>query len=194
MKNNGHPMKNNGHKDKQRYRNKIRKQQITIMNRNKVPAEDDCRVSDESLDWLKGKIIDMSGGADLELVRDSSLEKISDRLLEYAKPFLDIVGPGNIQKCEKAIQISILFWNCAIFQDDTKSRKEILEMLKPVMPDAESKSVANYMIDRKQQMYPDDKRIIVNYKLSETAGGYRLTVAPALIGAEAEKYIKDHSM
>ena len=187
-------MKNNGHKDKLRYKNKIRKQQITSMNRKESPAEDDCGVSDESLARMKSEMIKMSGGADLKLLRDSSLEKMSDVLLEYAKPFLDLIDPGNKQEYEKAIQISMLFWNCAILQNDHKSRKEMMKMLKTIMPDAESRGIADYMIERKQQMYPDNKRIIANYELSETAGGYHLSVASALTGAEAEKYLKDHNM
>ena len=183
-------MKTRGRKDKQKYKNKIRKQQTSRMNQEEAVTEDDCGVSDETMSRMEGKILEMSGGVEHKLIRDSSLEKMSDILLAYAKPFMDTVKTDNKEDYEKAIQISMMLWNCAIMQEATKNRKEIMKMLKPVMPDAESKSVVNYMLERKRQMYPGNKRMIMNYELSETAEGFHLSVASTLTGAAAEKYTK----
>ena len=182
-------MNKRGRKDKLKYKNKIRKQQISRLNREERVSEDDCGVSDETMSRMKGKMLEISG-AKQKLIRDSSLEKMSEILLEYAKPLVDVVETDNIEYYEKAIKISIMLWNCTILQETTKSRKEIMKMLKPVMPDAESKSIVNYMLERKRQMYPDNKRVIMSYELSETAEGFHLSVASTVTSAAAEKYTK----
>ena len=62
-----------------------------------------------------------------------------------------------------------------------EKRKELKKMLKPVIPDAESRSVANYMLERKRQMYPDNKRLMMNYELVDLlGGGFYQTVASTL--------------
>ena len=55
-----------------------------------------------------------------------------------------------------------------------------MKMLRPVMPDAESKGVIDYMIARKRQIFPDNKRIILNHELTETPDGFHLTVASSI--------------
>ena|GEM_PF-4669259 len=183
-------MKKKGHKDKLKYRSKIRKQQTGKKSQEESASEGDCGVSDETMSRMKGKMQKMSGGVEHELIRDSTLEKMSDILLEYAKPFMDTVESDNKEEYENAIRISMMLWNCAIMQEGAKSRKEIMKMLKPAMPDAESKSVVKYMLERKRQMYPDNRRMMINYELSETADGFHLYVASTVSEATAEKYTK----
>ena len=182
-------MKTRQRKDKLKYKNKIRKQQANKMLQEEVVTEDDCGVNDEIMSRMKGKMLEMSGGVEHELIRDSSQEKMSDILLTYAKPFIDTINTDNKEDYERAIQISMIFWNCAIMYEAAKSRKdrkEIIKMLKPVMLDAESKSVVNYMLVRKQQLYPGNKRMIMNYELSVTAEGLHLSVVSTFADTAAE--------
>jgi len=173
-------MKKKERKDKIKYKNKIRKQQQGQKRVEKKASEDDCGASDESLMRMESKMLEVSGGKKHELIRDGSLEKMSDILLEYGIPLLDAIDSEDKKEYEKAIMMSIMLWNCAIMQEGPKGKKGIEKMLKPMMPDAESKSVVRYMLVRKHEMFPQNKRMIMNYELTETADGFHLTVASTI--------------
>lgn len=177
-------MKKKDRKDKIKNKNKARKQQLAKKNTVQKITKEDCGVSDESLSRMKDKMQEMSGGIGHELIRDSSLEKMSDILLEYGEPLLDTIDSDNKAEYEKAIMISMMLWNCAIMQEAPKGRKKIEKMLKPIMPDAESRSVVKYMLERKREMFPDNKRMIMNYELAETPDGFHLSVASTIPSAE----------
>jgi hypothetical protein len=54
------------------------------------------------------------------------------------------------------------------------------------MPDAESKKTVRYMLERKRQMYPDNKRFVINYELTdEPDGGFHLSVVSTADDATA---------
>jgi hypothetical protein len=166
-------VKKKDRKDKTRYKSKLRKQQ------SKRPGadieEDDLGVSDETAEIMKREMEERYG-VEHKVIRDRTLEKMSDILLEYGKPLLDTITSDSKAEYEKAITILITLWNCSIMQGGPKGRRGIEKMLKPVMPDAESKSVVRYMLDRKLQLYSDNKRFITNYELSETPDGFHLVV------------------
>jgi hypothetical protein len=183
-------MKKKARKDIVRYKNKLRKRQMNEGQTGADPAENDCEISEESVNRLKQKLREMSG-IDHEIIRDSTLEKMSDILLDYAEPFLDVIDIDNNAEYEKIIMIAIAFWNCSIMEDSPKSRKKIRKLLEPIMPDDESRSVVQYMLERKQKMYPNNKRMILNYELTETpGGGFHLSVASTIDEATTEKHIK----
>ena len=173
-------MKKKERKDKIKYKNKIRKQHLAEKSAEQKTKEEDCGISDESLARMQCKLQEMSGGEGHELIRDSSLEKMSDILTEYGEPLFETIDSDNKAEYEKAIMMSIMLWNCAIMQEEPKNRKEVEKKLKPMMPDAESKSVVKYMLDRKTEMFPDNKRVILNYELTETPDGLHLSVASTI--------------
>jgi len=163
-------------KDKIRYKNKIRKKQLAKTESEQMIIEDDSGVLDDSFNRLKDKVSKISGFEHDLIIQDSSQEKMSEVLLEYGEPFLDSIDPQDRAEHEKAIQLSMMLWNCAIMQDDPKKRKEVKKTLKALISDAESKSVVLHMLDRKRLMFPNNKRIIVSYELTETQRGFHLHV------------------
>ena len=173
-------MKKKERKDKIKYKNKIRKQHLAKKIAEQETTEEDCGISDESLARMQCKLQEMSGVKGNELIRDSSLEKMSDILMEYGEPLFETINTDNKAEYEKVIMMSIMLWNCAIMQEEPKGQKEIEKMLKPMMSDAESKSVVKYMLDRKMEMFPDNKRVILNYELTETPNGLHLSVASTI--------------
>ena len=183
-------MKKKGRKDKLKNRSKQRKHLIEETKTQEKPTEEDCGVSDETLTRMKHQLSERFGD-NHDVIRDSSLEKMSDILLEYGEPFMETIDTDDKAEHEKAIMLSMMLWNFSIMQDSGhKDRKKIEKMLKPLMPDAESKSVVKYMLERKRQMFPDNKRMIMNYELSETPDGFHLSVASTVSKAVAEKYTK----
>jgi hypothetical protein len=182
-------MKKKMRKDIVRYKNKLRKQQLDKEQTGADVAEDDCGISEESENRLKQKLREMSG-IDHEIIRDSTLEKMSDVLVDYAKPFLDTIDTDNKEEYEKVIMMAIIFWNRAITEGTIKGHKKIKELLKPIMSGAKSRKVVRYMLERKRQMYPDNKRVILNYELTEVPdGGFHLSVVSSVDDAAAAKYI-----
>jgi hypothetical protein len=183
-------MNSKGRKDRIRYKNKVRRQLQAKTGLDEAATEDDCGISDDMVRRMERKLSEMSG-VEHKMIRDSSLEKMSDILLEYATPFLDTIDKDDKAGFDKAIKMCMVFWNCAIMQESRKEWKEIKKMLKPVMPNAESASVVEYMLERKRRMYPDNKRMIMNYEISELeGGGLHLSVASTIDDAAAERFIK----
>jgi hypothetical protein len=183
-------MKKKTRKDIARYKNKLRNRQMNKGQTGADIAEDDCGISEESANRLKRKIREMSG-IDHEIIRDATLEKMSDILLDYAEPFLDMIDTDNKMEYEKVIMMAMTLWNCAIMEDAPESREEIRKLLNPLMPDAEARSVVRYMLERKRQMYPDNKRMMMNYELTEMpGGGFHLSVASTVDAATAGKHTK----
>ena len=173
-------MKKKERTDKIKNKNKLRKQQLGEAKSQRQKAEADCGISDESLTRMKHKL-DEQFGTEGEVIRDSTIDKMSDILLAYAAPFLDTIETASKAEYEKAIMISMTLWNCAIIQNGgAKESKKIEKMLKSLMPDAESRNVMKYMLERKQQMYPDNKRMMMNYELTEISDGFHLSVASTM--------------
>ena len=174
-------MKKKERKDKLKYKNKIRKQQLGKALTYSKQTDENCGITDETMERMQEQL-DEQYGIGHEMVRDSSLEKMSDILLEYGKPFMDLVQTGSKADYEKSIKISMMLWNCSIMQElkGFKGSKKIEKMLKPLMPDAESKEMVKYMLERKRQMFPDNNRIILNYELAEAPDGFHLSVASTI--------------
>ena len=162
-------MKKSERRYKKKRKNMIKKQQPTKTSSKIKATEEAGEIFEESMNWLKHKITETT---DIErvVIRKNSPAKMSDTLLEYAEPFLETIG------YEKAVELAMMVWNYAIAQENPVIGKEIKEILKPVMPDAASKSIVNYMLERKRQMFPDNKRMILHYDLVETPEGFHLSV------------------
>ncbi|MDR1158903.1 MAG: hypothetical protein LBK75_11505 [Oscillospiraceae bacterium] len=178
-------------KDIVRQRNKLRKrQQMKAGQTGADTAENDCGISEESAKRLKQKMREMSG-IEHEIIRDSTLEKMSDILLDYAEPFLNTIDSDNKDEYENAIMMAMAVWNCSVMGDTSKGRRKIRKLMKPIMSEGESRRVVQYMLERKRQMYPDNKRMMMNYELTEMPdGGFHLSVASTVDEATVEKHIK----
>ena len=139
-------------------------------------AMEDCGVTDESFARMKNQLIERYG-TEQEVVRDNTLEKMSDIIMAYGKPLFTGIEADDRAEYEKAIMMTMMLWNCALMEETPKGLKKTRKMLKPMMPDAESKSVVEYMLRRKNEMFPDNKRMMLDYELTEGPDGFHLSVA-----------------
>jgi hypothetical protein len=185
-------MKKKGRKDKLKHKSKLRKQQQSILGSKENITELEVGISDETI-YRMEKELSEQYGAEHKVFKGLSDEKMSEVLLEYGKPFIEIINTENKEDYEKSIKISMMLWNCAIMYDsgDKKDRKKIMKMLKPVLPDGESEGVFSYMAERKREMFPDNKRIILNYEITETSGGFHLTVASTIAQEKSEEIMRN---
>ena len=181
-------MKKKVRKDKIGYKNKLRKKQKERENSEDATTEI-AGVSDEIANRLEQKISETSNYKQ-KFIRDNNIEKMSDIIVDYAEPFIKALKTETRKEYEKAIMLAMTYWNCSIMKEFSKvSQKEIEKRLKPITPDLEAKSIMNYMLERKRQMYPDNKRIIINYELTELKeGGFHLSVASTVDETTIEKY------
>ena len=178
-------MKKKKRKDIAKLKSKIRKQQIDKADTAAVLTEEDAEteeiagLSKEASNRLAQKVFEMSG-IEAEPIRSNAFEKMSDILLDYAEPFLDTIDVNNKAEYEKVIMMAIMFWNCSILDESRENRKIVRDVLKPFMTDAESRNVVSYMFKRKRMMYPDNKRMMLNYELTKAPGGFHLSVASTI--------------
>jgi hypothetical protein len=170
-------------RDKIGHKNKIRRRRfVEADSEAEITEEEDLRAANEaSSARMKRKMTELTG-VEHEMVINDSLEKMSDILLDYAEPLLSVIDSDDKLEYEKALMMAIVLWNYSIMKETSGRIKRIKRiwsmrrMLRPFMADAESRSVLNYMLERKRQMYPDNKRVILNYELTEGRKNFHLFV------------------
>ena len=155
--------------DKLRHKNKIRKNQTAALQK-------DDRIRDDSLDKMERRISEMTG-VEHKIIRDKSFASMSEALIEFAQPLLDVIDLRDREAYEKAVLTAICFWNCAVMQQEPGNDRKIKKLLKPFMKDADGKAIATHMLDRKRLLFPDLNRYIVNYELVDQGDDYHLSVA-----------------
>ena len=141
--------------------------------------QEDDRILSESLDTMEKRLSEMTG-VEHKVIRDSSFASMSEALLEFAEPLMNVIDTRNREAYEKAVLTAVCLWNCAVMQEKPGKDKAIKKLLKPFMKDADGKSIVHYMMERKRQMFSELKRYIVNYELVDQGDGYYLSVASTI--------------
>ena len=141
--------------------------------------EDDCGVSDETMLRMQQRLSYLSG-IETITIRDSSLEKMSEVLLEYAEPLLDIIDIDNYDQYERALKTAGVFWNLSVLNLEPKARKSAVKLLKLYMTSTEINGVMLYMHRRKQQLFPDNNRIITDIDIVAEGGHFHVSVASTI--------------
>ena len=172
-------MKKKGHKDKIRYKNKVRNRQTATTKPEPEKIEKDS-VAEESMKRLELKTLETFGLKEDRIIRDKSFASMSEALLEFAAPLLDVIDYDDKEIYESTIAVSMAIWNSSIMLKNNKSRREVKKLLKPFMQDAESKGIVKHMLHRKQQMFPDNNRLILNFEVTEKADSFHLSVVSTL--------------
>jgi hypothetical protein len=141
---------------------------------NKKKKKKKCKTGKQI---LKNHVKDLF--PDTCFVRADDHNKLSGNVIDVAQPFLDNCPNFKLQKI--MLSMAILAWNLAIVPEGLveKSRDDMQEKLcrgdAQMIEDLDK--VIESLIARKQLLYPEDNRIVINYHISETAGGYHLDVA-----------------
>ncbi len=118
-------------------------------------------------------------GAKREIPTPEGEAKMSAVVLEVAEPMLKQHGKTP-ERAEAVIMLVVAGWNKALLPPDKQPpiEKEIIDRLVPADGSAEAVGVAVHIMDtaaeRRENLFPDLRKIIVDYKV-EIAGG-RLTL------------------
>jgi hypothetical protein len=103
--------------------------------------------------------------------------KLSETVLEYAEPLTNAAGENE----EKAIRFSVTLWNASLLP-----KQKALEIMEPSLDDmangdqllkTEFYTMFEMMYNRKQSLFSNDRRFIVDYSLEENEDGFFLQVA-----------------
>jgi len=108
-----------------------------------------------------------------------SANKLSAVILEYAEPLTNVADGSEVE--ERAIRMSITLWNASLLP-----KQKALEAIEPTLDNmakgdqllkSESYMMFEMMYKRKQSLFSNDKRFIVDYSLEENDEGFYLQVA-----------------
>jgi hypothetical protein len=110
-----------------------------------------------------------------------SANKLSAVILEYAEPLINVADESELE--ERAIRMSITLWNASLLP-----KQKALETIEPALDDmangdqllkSEFYMTFEMMYNRKQSLFSNDKRFIVDYTLEENDESFNLRVASA---------------
>jgi len=124
------------------------------------------------------------------LINPSGHEKMSEVILKFAQPMLD--ASDNGESTRKAINLAILAWNFAIIHERSgeKALDEIIhKTMKPDTDEAKIEEFKRYLamlFIRKRELFPDNKRVILDYQITEARDNFHLDVVTTLPSSPEE--------
>ena len=119
-------------------------------------------------------------------VAPPNTEKMSQIIIDFSRPLLDVSKNGEEQK--KAITIAVTIWNLSLFPEETQS--EYFTEIKKIMRATSGKggdlsendnAVFNYMMERKKVLFPEINRVVVDYEFVETPKGFHLNIVSNIL-------------
>ena len=114
------------------------------------------------------------------VIQPESGEKMSEVLLAFIEPYQELAPTREAY--EKLITVAMVAWNTALLPKDQRQRM-LDEAIKPILTSSgtkaaqDFKAIMNDLIERKERLFPNNRRFIVSYELSETKDNYHLSVA-----------------
>lgn len=124
----------------------------------------------------------ISSGKKVQLVSHNE-RKMSDIIIEFAEPLLD--QSTSIEEDKVAIKKAIHYWNIFVLPKNYQSKYEdMMQALQKASRDEASSEyledendIMSFMKDRKEKLFPDNHRVILNYECIDTPDGVHLNVA-----------------
>jgi hypothetical protein len=121
------------------------------------------------------------------IVSPPGTEKMSEVILRFAEPLQDEYGvvPPNM------IRLAILVWNASFLPEDTQKQaiKNIVEIVPVTEREARREMILaiSMLLERKENYFSDNKRVIMDYHITESAHRLNLDV----VSTVAEGYDPD---
>lgn len=140
------------------------------------------KVIGESHEKLIKRMEEKIAGSGQKVPYVSNLKKkMSEVIIEYARPFIDKTADFEEQRL--VLTVAILIWNRTItFRDNQELLLKNIEELKEVLLKAAADShfaldIFELLAKRKQTFFPDINRLIIDYDIADTPDGCHLNVA-----------------
>lgn len=114
---------------------------------------------------------------------------MSEIIINFARPLLDVANNGEEQK--KTITIAVTIWNLSLLPEKTQS--EYINEIKKIMSASgknrdfseSDNGVFNYLMKRKKLLFSDINRMVVDYDFVETTKGFHLNIVSNTLKDEA---------
>jgi hypothetical protein len=99
-------------------------------------------------------------------------EKMSEVLEEFAEPLLRAAdSPEGIRK---AVLVAIVAWNYSLLDEQSKAEPDASHAA--LMADPTTRTIFEWLVKRKEQLYPHNRRIILDFKLVPTGTKFQFNV------------------
>ena len=114
------------------------------------------------------------------IVNPAGTEKMSEVILRFAAPFKD--EDGLVSKA--MIEMAIIIWNASFMPQDMQ-RKALADIINVLPSDAsearhEMLLAVHMLLERKRQYFSHNKRVIVDYHITESAHSIHLDVVSTI--------------
>ncbi len=112
----------------------------------------------------------------------TALPKLSEVILDYAKPLLDSAEDND---CQAAIDLAVASWNLSLLPE--RERRQMFESTAEKLRGKGGSSVVEFenlihkMIDRKLALFPHDRRAVFKHHLIDKGDAFSLRVLWALM-------------
>jgi len=106
-----------------------------------------------------------------------SANKLSAVILKFVKPLSERIDNDEMNK--SMIQFGILVWNISLFpmEDREKQKDSIIKRLvKDKQIEDEFNEIYDYLISRKDSLFKNDRRFVVDYVITEHENNFNLTI------------------
>jgi hypothetical protein len=132
---------------------------------------------DQLMGKLKGK--GLLGGQEV-VFEPGGEEKMSEVIMSFVEPYRDYAR--TYEELNKLIALAVVAWNAALLLPKNEWKEMVDKISSSFSPsDAEDfRQIAEMLIERKRRYFSDDKRLILDYHLSESREGFHLSVASML--------------
>jgi hypothetical protein len=113
-------------------------------------------------------------GFDKAVILDEhpNVEKMSEVIFEFAAPLLEPLSDDDDNAFHNIIAVAVLCWNASMVSKH--EREEMLSRFiaetatEGVLPAKEFREILDFMVQRKQRLFKNNKRWITNYEIKQT--------------------------
>jgi hypothetical protein len=108
-------------------------------------------------------------------------DKISERLIELAEPYLQ--GEDNVDEYRKELSLASAAWNLSFFPPDSREEKMMKSLDLDALGEEDRQLILQHLRDlvrRKEQLFPGDRRLIAKVEVLDEGGSVRVLVAGLL--------------
>jgi hypothetical protein len=148
------------------------------------------RIQQEGMEELRQKVQKTPLGDQVNVVMNpSGTAKMSEVLEEFVDPYLAFAETRKQR--QKLFEIAVLAWNLALISKDERQQmldKAIEEGITQNDPLARqnTREILTEMIERKERLFPDNQRCIVEFQLQDAGENFRLLVASTPVTQPSE--------
>jgi hypothetical protein len=114
-------------------------------------------------------------------------EKMSEVLLALIGPYQDVAS--TYEDLQRLIPLGAVAWNAALLPEKARQKllDETIEAGFSAFDPETRRELRNFLaalIERKERLFPNNKRFIVSYEVSRTKNSYHVSVASTLDGPD----------